>query len=157
MDGKIEVVTPDASKNDNDLSRARAARLCRATLLGMLAALFVQFILGIYLNLYVPHLHSQPVLVMHIALGNALVLGGVALITLVIISRRRDHILVASGGLLALVIAWGGGYSFRAAGGRAADSFTMAIGFGCAVAVFVAGLLVLKQAHPPAREHEEAR
>jgi hypothetical protein len=66
----------------------------------MLAALFVQFILGIYLNLYVPHLHSQPVLVMHIALGSALVLGGLAPMTLAIISRRRDHILVASGGCL---------------------------------------------------------
>jgi hypothetical protein len=123
----------------------------------MLAALFLQFILGIYLNLCVPHLHSQPVLVMHIVLGSALVLGGLALMTLAITSRRRDQVLVASGGLLALVIAWGGGYGFRTGGGQPADSLTMAIGFGCAVAVFVAGLLVLRQAHPPAREHEEPR
>jgi hypothetical protein len=157
MDSKTEVVTPDASKPDNDHSKARAARLSRPTLVGILAALFLQFILGIYLNLCVPHLHSQPVLVMHIALGSALVLGGLALITLAIMSGQRDHILVASGGLLALVIAWGGGYSFRTGGGQAADSFTMAIGFGCAVAVFVAGLLVLRQAHPPAWEHKQAR
>jgi hypothetical protein len=76
---------------------------------------------------------------------------------LAIMSRRRDHILVASAGLLALVIAWGGGYGFRTGGGQAADSFTMAIGFGCAVAVLVAGLLVLREAYPSARQHDEAR
>jgi uncharacterized membrane protein YccC len=128
---------------DRDDRRSRAAHRSRVAAVAVLCGLFVQFLLGMYLNLYVPHLHGQPVLVAHILLGTCLVLGALFAAIHAISSRRRDHIAVSLVALVALGLAWRGGIRFLNAGEHASDSYLMATAFACAVAAYIAGLLAL--------------
>ncbi len=135
-----------------DAKREVAARRCRATL-ALVLGLLAQFVLGMYLNLYVPHPHSQPALIAHIALGSLLVVAG-AFVT-AMQSRRGDHILTATLGLAALVLAWTGGIRFLQAGGQSIDSYLMILGFTGAVAACTTGLITLYRQSPPERTHDD--
>ena len=124
---------------------SRAARVSRATMTAVLAGLPVQFLLGMYLNLYVPHLHGQAPLAAHIVLGTVLVAAGLAALIFAVLSRRLDHMVVSILGAAALGFAWRGGISFLTAGGHSIDSYLMATGFICAVTFYAAGLFTVSR------------
>jgi hypothetical protein len=118
----------------------RAARLCTAALRAELAGLGVQFLLGMYVNLFVPHLNWQPVLIAHMVLGVGLVCGAAVAAGAAIVSRDGRRIAVTGAGLVALVLAATGGIRFLFAGQDNVYSYLMAVSFIAAVAVFGAGL-----------------
>jgi len=120
--------------------RRRAARLCTAALRAELAGLGVQFLLGMYVNLFVPRLNWQPVLIAHMVLGIGLVCGAAVAAASAIVSRDGRRIAVTGAGLAALVLAATGGIRFVFAGQDNVYSYLMAVGFILAVAVFGAGL-----------------
>ena len=120
--------------------RRRAARLCTAALRALLAGLGVQFLLGMYVNLFVPRLNWQPVLIAHMVLGIGLVCGAAVAAASAIVSRDGRRIAVTGAGLAALVLAATGGIRFVFAGQDNVYSYLMAVGFILAVAVFGTGL-----------------
>jgi len=101
-----------------------------------LVLLLGEFLLGMYVNLFVPTPHGQPVLFAHILLGTLLLV--VALVTTVVaIAARRPTALLSAAGLLFLVVAWIGGERFLSGGGHSVDSYLMAAGFVLAAACYV--------------------
>lgn len=126
--------------------RRRAARLCTAALRAELAGLGVQFLLGMYVNLFVPRLNWQPVLIAHMVLGIGLVCGAAVAAASAIVSRDGRRIAVTGAGLAALVLAATGGIRFVFAGQDNVYSYLMAVGFILAVAVFGAGSATSKGA-----------
>jgi hypothetical protein len=126
-------------------ARQRAAQICRLALTASLPGLAIQYLLGMYINLYIPHLHAQAALIAHIALGTALVATALVATIAALISRLRDHILVSTAGLLTLVVAASGGIRFLAGGQHNSDSYRMAVGFILATAAYGVGLRVLNR------------
>jgi hypothetical protein len=126
--------------HDLTAGRRRAARLCTAALRAELAGLGAQFLLGMYVNLFVPHLNWQPVLIAHMVLGTALVCGAAVAAGAAVVSRDRRRMAVAGAGLASLVLAATGGISFVFGGQHNVYSYVMAVGFIVSVAVFGAGL-----------------
>ena len=128
----------------------------------MVGALSVQFVLGIYVNLFVsiPEVSSgtpgsmmsgaagammgpgvNPAFIVHMLLGMLLVLFGMALVVIVTRSELGAVAVTFAGvGLGSLFVAAYGGMSFVMSGQNDALSFTMAIGFIFAMAAYVAVL-----------------
>jgi hypothetical protein len=104
----------------------RRTRLAVGTTLVLLIA---EFLLGMYVNLFVPAPTNQPVLRAHILVGTLLVVLAVVTAVIAIAGRRRAVAVLAVAGLLFLLIAWIGGARFLGFGGHNADSYLMASGF----------------------------
>jgi hypothetical protein len=127
----------------------QSALVMRRGLQAMLSLLLVQFVLGMYLNLYteLPKTHpgtaesfapSIPwalaggagiALAAHVAVWIFLTLGSVALLVRSIMSRRKTLILGTAFGLLFVLSAGSGGLAFLNQGGENRQSLLMAIGF----------------------------
>lgn len=125
-------------------------RIAAASMVGVL---FVQFALGIYLNLFValPKLASPggmmadmgammtfltPVMMLHLLLGLVLIAG--ASLTLVLALRAGRHsAMVAALGLASTLLAAYGGLSFWLSGQHNSDSFLMAMAWLGAVSAFL--------------------
>lgn len=120
--------------------RRRGEGFCRLLLRIELVGLVAQFLLGMYLNLFVPHLHHQPILVAHIALGFTLVIASTLALISALAARLWDYFLVSTTGLAALLIAVTGGLRFLNHGQHNADSYLMATGFIVALIAFNYGI-----------------
>lgn len=115
--------------------------------------LVVQFIVGMYINLYVtlPKVHpgiqgsyapSIPwalaghagiALAIHVTTWILLSIGSIALVVRGILSHRKAFIVGNSLGLLFILLAGSGGLSFVNRGGQNGDSLMMALGFILAI------------------------
>jgi len=122
----------------------RAARLTFAALLGLLA---VQFLLGMYNNLYVniddPR-HSTGTIAGHIVLGLLLVAGDAVALIATVLARRPTLVTIALLGLAGTVLAVIAGFRFLHSS-NAVYSATMAVGFIVTAACDVIGLLLRRQ------------
>jgi hypothetical protein len=118
----------------------RGANRTRLTVGTTLVLLVAEFLLGMYVNLFVPTPHGQPALVAHIALGSLLLVMALVTAGTAVASRRPVTALLAAAGLLFLVVAWTGGARFLGGGGRNADSYLMAAGFVLAGTCYVLAL-----------------
>ena len=114
----------------------RGTGLTRVMIGTTLALLLPQFLLGIYVNLFVPTPNGQPLLIAHIVVGTLLLV--VALITTIValVGRRPAAAVLSAIGLVLLVVAWIGGIRFLG-GGHNADSYLMAAGFVLAASSYV--------------------
>ncbi|MHB8351498.1 MAG: hypothetical protein ACYDFT_02220 [Thermoplasmata archaeon] len=119
----------------------------RIALNGMLGLLGLQFLIGMYLNLFPaswsstgrpaptlptlfgPSSSDVPVLVLHGVLGAALFLLAMYLVYLFIGNGRRSWLGGCITGLFATLLAGIGGAGFLDGGNAPADSFLMAVGF----------------------------
>ena len=102
-----------------------------------LALLLGEFLLGMYVNLFVPTPHGQPVLFAHILLGTLLLVVALVTTVVAVAGRRALTAALSAAGLLFLVIAWIGGDKFLSGGGHSVDSYMMAAGFVLAAACYV--------------------
>lgn len=130
-----------------------------------LILLGVQFMLGIFTNLYVSLPTSshggifaigsmmstmmssrgagRSLFMFHMMLGPLIVVVGIVTLIIAIASNRRRDLVLVSVGLLATFVAGYGGLSFLLAGGSNAASLLMAVGFLAAFSAYF-GLLSLK-------------
>jgi hypothetical protein len=139
-------MTKRPSRRTEDSSRdARAAKVCRATLSASLPGLVVQYLLGMYINLFLPRLHAQAPLIAHIALGSALIVTAAVATIAAIISRRLHYLVVSILGLISLALACSGGVRFLAQGQHSSDSYLMAVGFILATATYGVGLRTINR------------
>jgi len=136
-----------------------AARGVAMVVCGLLA---VQFLLGIYVNLYVnlppvksgsgrlggpmmgrfgTMFSSGPLFVAHMMLGMLLVVTGV--VALVVAASTGDRFAIgwSAAGLIALLLAGYGGISFFMFGHDNVDSYLMAVGFLVSFAAYLTGAL----------------
>jgi hypothetical protein len=67
----------------------RAVKLCRRALVALLPGLVIQYLVGMYINLFLPRLHAQAPLIAHIALGCALIAAAAVATIAAIVSRQR--------------------------------------------------------------------
>ena len=102
-----------------------------------LVLLLGEFLLGMYVNLFVPTPHGQPVLFAHILLGTLLLVVALGTTVLAVSGRRPVSAVLSVAALLFLVIAWIGGERFLSGGGHNVDSYLMAAGFVLAAACYV--------------------
>ena len=140
-------------------SLRRRERLDRA-FNGVLALIGVQFLIGMWLNLFGTFptdggnlgtalaYTADPLLAVHVVLGILLVLGGLALLIQSFFDPVRMIRWFAIGGFAALIFAALAGSNFVYSG-YASDvsSFLMAVGFAGAVTAYYEGLVRLR-AHP---------
>ncbi len=136
-----------------------AARGFALVVCGLLA---VQFLLGMYVNLYVnlppvtssthrfggsmmgrfgTMLSSGPVLMAHMMLGMLLVVTGI--VALIVAASLGDRFAIGWSviGLVALLVAGYGGLSFFMFGHSNVDSYLMAVGFLVSFAAYLTGAL----------------
>jgi hypothetical protein len=124
--------------------RARLTRVRRASL-AVLVLIVAEYVLGMYVNLYVAvpaadarhglgtAISAGPALLTaHAVLGLALTLGALAVLVHAILARSPAVIAVAAAGLIALALAASAGSSFTAAG-KPADSMAMSVLTGVAL------------------------
>ena len=156
----------DSTHTQQPADRAPAARpaLLRRISLGMLAALLIQYGLGMIVNLYVSvpardhgggaltaagrALANGPAaLTVHAALGLLLILGAVNLVIRAAVLRVRPVAWLSAAGLLAIVGAAAGGAAFVSSGADG-DSLAMALLTGVALLCYAANLFVLGPVHP---------
>ena len=95
-----------------------------------LALLFVQFLLGMYLNLFVAHPKGAGVTSLHVAVGVAILLANLfALVTFARIRPRPPGVCaLATVGSLSTALACAAGFRFLDTG-QNGWSYTMAVGF----------------------------
>jgi hypothetical protein len=122
-----------------------AANVCRVALTASLPGLVIQYLLGMYINLFLPRLHAQAPLIAHIALGSVLVATAAVATIAAVISRQRSYLVVATLGLIALALAGSGGIRFLAQGQHNSDSYLMAVGFILATATYGVGLRTMNR------------
>lgn len=115
--------------------------------------LVIQFIVGMYLNLYVtlpethpgtrgsyaPSIpwalagHAGVALAIHVTIWILLTIGSIALVIRGILSHRKAFIVGNSFGLVFILLTGSSGLSFVNRGGRNGDSLMMALGFILAI------------------------
>jgi hypothetical protein len=133
---------------------AGAARVRRASLV-VLVLLLAEYVLGMYVNLYVTvpaadHGHSvggaiangPVILSAHAVIGLLLGLGALAVLVLSVIARRPSVIVVSVVGLIALAVASMAGSSFTSSG-DSADSMAMSVMTGVGLLCYAANLYLL--------------
>ena len=138
--------------------RGKPAAL-RATVMALLTALVVQYLLGVYANLEVSFpapgagsttaaamqtVMSSPGLLVHVGLGFVLVVLGVAAVLLAARSGGGAALWLALAGLLAVVGAGVAGMIFVMSGQGAAASFVMAVGFLVSFSCYFAELALTR-------------
>lgn len=118
---------------------------------GLKIGLAVQFILGIYVNLFVHFPENADTshnwafarhnwwVMLHVLLGTSLLIGAVVFIVRVYRHKLNLWKLPASLGLVGILLAWIGGERFVATQ-QDAWSFVMALGFVLAVSIYGWGL-----------------
>jgi heme A synthase len=136
----------------------RRARLDRALNL-ILIVVAVQFVLGIWVNLYSTFpsgndapsaalTSGHPWLVAHVAVGILLFLGAIGIVAQAWRDPFRPMRGFALGGLVAVLVAGFSGYAFVLSGySNDAASFVMALGFVAIVTAYYEGLVALRS-HP---------
>jgi hypothetical protein len=124
--------------------RQSAAAATRRLIMISMPLLVIQFLLGMYVNLYIPDPHHQPVLIAHIVVAIILVAAAAGGSVAALIARRTDHILVAGLGLAMLLLATATGTNFVAAHNNSRDSYLMAVGFILTMAIYGAGTGALR-------------
>jgi hypothetical protein len=130
---------------------ALSARTRRVSL-AVLVLIVAEFILGMYVNLYVTvpradHAHGSgnvlsngpATLSIHAVLGLLLALAAIGVLVLAVRTRRAAAIIFSVAGLLAIAFAAMAGASF-ASSGRAADSMAMSVLTGVALLCYAANL-----------------
>jgi hypothetical protein len=130
------------------------ARVRRASLV-VLVLLLAEYVLGMYVNLYVTvpsadHGHSvgsaisngPVILSAHAVIGLLLGLSALAVLVLSVIARRPSVIAVSVAGLLALAVASLAGSSFTSSG-TSADSMAMSVMTGVGLLCYAANLYLL--------------
>ena len=114
----------------------------------MVVLLVVQYVLGMYTNLFVQipagvngwqWLDNSVVLVGHVVVGGLLTVAAVAILLLAWRARARAWIAISAVGLVAIGAALVAGSSFIESQ-SAASSFIMASGFGAALLAYVSGI-----------------
>ncbi len=138
---------------------ARAAdRTMRLAAAVVLALLFVQFLLGMFVNLYVqiPQFHAgnspgmgsmmpritNPALWAHMMLGMFIALAAIWGVIAAIFTGRGAAIALAAAGFVSVLVAGYGGISFLMFGQNDVASYLMAVGFLCAFTAYFAVLAV---------------
>lgn len=146
--------------------RTTAAGPAKLVAVVMIGALLTQFVLGMYINLYVsvPNIDFgggpvgmmpgmggmmaaafNPVLWVHMLLGMLLVPLGVVQIAAVSASRMRQRALpLATAGLVFVLVAGYGGVSFLVGGQHNGASLLMAVGFVCALTAYLSELALTR-------------
>jgi hypothetical protein len=132
-------------------SPALSARTRRVSL-AVLVLIVAEFVLGMYVNLYVTvprsdHAHGSgnvlsngpATLSIHAVLGLLLALAAIGVLVLAVRTRRAAAIIFSVAGLLAIALAAMAGASF-ASSGRPADSMAMSVLTGVALLCYAANL-----------------
>lgn len=122
---------------------------------GLIIGLCVEFILGMTTNIYVSFpenlsekqnwefAQNQIPLVLHMIIGALLLIGSIALLIQAIRTKIKSWIIIASLGMVAMLITFGSGSAFV---GSQVDvySFVMAIGFILTLFIYIWGIYKLK-------------
>jgi hypothetical protein len=150
----MSVGSPSRALSVSTSAPASLARLRRASL-AVLVLLLAEYVLGMYVNLYVTvpaadHGHSVgsaisngPVIISaHVVIGLLLGLSALAVLVLSVIVRRPSVIVVSVVGLIALAVAWMAGSSFTSSG-TSADSMAMSVMTGVSLLCYAASLYLL--------------
>ena len=122
-----------------EMKKTIKPRLFEREVVGVNAALVVQFLLGMYMNMYVEFPKTGPlaawdfakhsvVVMAHIILGTGLLIGGIALLVRAIRAKNRHWTIVASIAVFGLLMSWSGGERFITTQNDIASYF-MAVGF----------------------------
>ena len=131
---------------------------------GMMGALGVQFLLGMYLNLFMSlPMHTtasmgpmgsmsgmmgmagtSPLVMLHVLWGLGLVVGGFIFVVGAVATHRAPLVARSGVGLLAILVAGWAGLQFLMAGQHDAMSYTMAVGWLVAILAY----LVIVREHP---------
>ena len=139
--------------NSNENARGR---VLTALVLANVLLLVAQYLLGMYVNLFVQFPDSLPqgngwswvfsnssVTVAHVVLGPAIALLSIAVLGLSIAHRRALVITSSALGLLMVLFAWLSGSDFLSRGQQDSSSYTMAIGFVAAMVFYVCQFILL--------------
>jgi hypothetical protein len=132
-------------------------RIRRASLV-VLVLLLAEYLMGMYVNLYVTvpradhgssvrsAIANGPVILSaHAVIGLLLGLSALAVLVLSVIARRPSAIVVSAVGLFALAVASVAGTSFTSTG-QSADSMAMSVMTGVALLCYAANLYLLPSA-----------
>jgi hypothetical protein len=155
----LDAGSPSRTLSVSAPAPASLARLRRASL-AVIVLLLAEYVLGMYVNLYITvpaadHGHSAgsaisngPVILSaHAVIGLLLGLSALAVLVLSVIARRPSVIAVSVVGLIALAVASTAGSSFTSSG-QAAESMAMSVMTGVGLLCYVANLYLLPSAGP---------
>lgn len=139
--------------------------LLRAGLAAMLVLLFLQFALGMWVNLYVsiPQLSTgygmggmmgammaimfsagAPTLMVHMMLGWLMAAGAVAVFALSLLQSRAFVTLLSTAGIVSVLLGGLGGLLFLFSGGNNVYSYLMALAFASAFSTYFSALVYAK-------------
>ncbi len=150
----MSVDSPSRTLGVSAPAPASLARLRRASM-AALVLLLAEYVLGMYVNLYVAvpaadHGHSvgsvisngPVILSAHAVIGLLLGLSALAVLVLSLIARRPSVIAISVVGLIALAVASMAGSSFTSSG-TSADSMAMSVMTGVGLLCYAANLYLL--------------
>ena len=139
---------------------SRLAFSVRMTTILMIMALFIQFLLGMYTNLFIdlPRVTMQgpgawmlnmrrmmsvgfldPLFMIHMIIGMLLVLGAIAAVVVAVTAKQTPLIIITVIGLVSVFVAAYGGLTFFMNGQHNSASYTMAIGWLSAITTYFMG------------------
>jgi len=150
----LDAGSPSRTLSVSAPAPASLARLRRASL-AVVVLLLAEYVLGMYVNLYVTvpagdHGHSvgsaisngPVILSAHAVIGLLLGLSALAVLVLSVIARRPSVIAFSVVGLIALAVASMAGSSFTSSG-QAAESMAMSVTAGVGLLCYAANLYLL--------------
>ena len=153
----LEADSPSRTLSVSARAPASLARLRRASL-AVVVLLLAEYVLGMYVNLYVTvpaadHGHSlgsaisngPVILSAHAVIGLLLGLSALAVLVLSVVARRPNVIAISVVGLIALAVASLAGSSFTSSG-QAAESMAMSVMTGVGLLCYAANLYLLPSA-----------
>jgi hypothetical protein len=153
----LDAGSPSRTLSVSTPAPASLARLRRASL-AVVVLLLAEYVLGMYVNLYVTvpaadHGHSvgsaisngPVILSAHAVIGLLLGLSALAVLVLSVIARRPSVIAFSVVGLIALAVASLAGGSFTSSG-QAAESMAMSVMTGVGLLCYAANLYLLPSA-----------
>jgi hypothetical protein len=153
----MSVHTQSAARPVSAPAGVSLARVRRASLV-VLVLLLAEYLMGMYVNLYVTvpradhgrsvrsAIANGPVILSaHAVIGLLLGLSAVAVLVLSVIARRPSVIVASAAGLFALAVASVAGTSFTSTG-QSADSMAMSVMTGVGLLCYAANLYLLPSA-----------